>query len=229
MNIPADGGSLVGSRMGAGEPERGIPPSVEVGPYDVGTNVRDAIAVLDALSLDRVWLIGHSWGGHLAMHVAVARPERVRGLISISGRGAVPDGGMEAMIVELRKRYEQVYGPLTGPIRLEEGWGLRFSDPRAAPPWPGLAYSQAVLTEANNSVTEHYTRETLLRGLRHLKVPALFVHGRMDPLPVSVSVETAALMSTSTLEIIEDCGHFPWIEDPGVIGRFAGGLLVRNT
>ena len=36
--------------------QRGIPPSVEVGPYDVGTNVRDSIAVLDALSLDRVWL-----------------------------------------------------------------------------------------------------------------------------------------------------------------------------
>jgi len=35
-------------------------------------------------------------------------------------------------------------------------------------------------------------------------------------------------MSTSTLEIIEDCGHFPWIEYPGLIGRLAGGLLVRN-
>jgi pimeloyl-ACP methyl ester carboxylesterase len=78
-------------------------------------------------------------------------------------------------------------------------------------------------------VTEHYTRETLVRGLPHLKVPALFIHGRMDPLPVSVTVETAALMSASTLEIVENCGHFPWIEYPGLIGRLGGGLLARSA
>lgn len=86
--------------------QRGLPPSLEIGPYDVETNVQDAIAILDALALERVWLIGHSWGGHLAMQVAVAAPERVRGLIAINTLGAVADGGLSAMIAALRARYE---------------------------------------------------------------------------------------------------------------------------
>jgi pimeloyl-ACP methyl ester carboxylesterase len=182
--------------------QRGLPPSLEIGPHDIETNVQDAIAVLDALSLERMWLVGHSWGGHLAMHVAVAAPQRVRGLIAISPRGAVPDGGVQAMITVLRVRYELLYGRQPDAISLEEGWTLRFSDPRTAPAWPGISYSQAVLAEMDKSVTEHYERETFVRGLPTLEVPALFVHGRADPLPVSASEETAALMSTARLHVI---------------------------
>lgn len=86
--------------------QRGLPPSLETGPFDVETNVEDAIAVLDALALERVWLIGHSWGGHLAMHVAVAAPHRVRGLVLISPLGAVPDGGLAALSATVQARYE---------------------------------------------------------------------------------------------------------------------------
>jgi len=208
--------------------QRGLPPSLEAGPYDVETNVTDAIAVLDALDLERVWLVGHSWGGHLAMHVAVAVPERVLGLICINTRGAVPDGGIGAMVAAIRERYGVLYGRPPGVITLEEGWALRFSDPRAAPAFPGILSSRKVLDDVHKSVTEHYERETLVRGLPHLTAPTLFLHGRMDPLPLSASGESAALMPTALLHIIEDCGHFPWIEYPGVIGELVARELLKR-
>jgi proline iminopeptidase len=209
--------------------QRGLPPSLETGPYDVETSVDDAIAVLDALDLERAWLIGHSWGGHLALHVAVAVPHRVGGLVLIGAPGAYPDGGLADMLITLRARYESLYGRPFGPnVTLEEGWPLRFSDPRAAPPWPGIAFNRAVLREMIESFNQHYARRTLVNGLPHLDVPALFIHGRMDPLPVTTSEETAALMPGSNLHIIEKCGHFPWIEYPGAVGELVSRQLLKR-
>lgn len=48
--------------------QRGLEPSTLEGPRDVETHVADAIAILDQLGWERAWLIGRSWGGHLAMH-----------------------------------------------------------------------------------------------------------------------------------------------------------------
>ena len=39
--------------------------------------MEDVVAVLDALEIGRALVVGHSWGGHLAMHLAVAFPERL--------------------------------------------------------------------------------------------------------------------------------------------------------
>src|SRR5262245_31944648 len=73
--------------------QRGLPPSTLAQPYAIEAHVADALAVLDALDIERAWVIGHSWGGHLAMHLAAARPDRVLGLVAIDTLGAVPDGG----------------------------------------------------------------------------------------------------------------------------------------
>ena len=80
------GGSLIGLVKeldglvnGVLPQQRGLYPSTLEGPRDVETHVADEIALLDQLGWEKAWLIGHAWGGHLAMHIAVAHPERVTG------------------------------------------------------------------------------------------------------------------------------------------------------
>jgi pimeloyl-ACP methyl ester carboxylesterase len=41
--------------------------------------------VLDRLSTPKVWLLGHSMGGGIAMLVADRRPERIAGVINVEG------------------------------------------------------------------------------------------------------------------------------------------------
>ena len=75
----------VAAGMGAGSrvvryQQRGLTPSTLAGPFTVAQAVDDLIAVLDHLGAANGMLVGHSWGGHLAMHAACAHPERVSGL-----------------------------------------------------------------------------------------------------------------------------------------------------
>jgi len=71
--------------------QRGLAPSVVSGDISIEGHVADAVAVMDALGWDRPLVIGHSWGGHFALHLAVARPARIGGLVIIDALGAVGD------------------------------------------------------------------------------------------------------------------------------------------
>ena len=51
--------------------------------YATITHAADVAAVLDALDLDRVSLVGSSWGALIALAVAVAQPDRVRRLVLV--------------------------------------------------------------------------------------------------------------------------------------------------
>ncbi|MGI9003973.1 MAG: alpha/beta fold hydrolase [Pseudonocardia sp.] len=50
-------------------------------PWHLGQHVADALAVLDGLDLRRVAVLGHSFGGAIAVHLARAAPQRVRQLV----------------------------------------------------------------------------------------------------------------------------------------------------
>src|SRR5215218_6543847 len=67
--------------------QRGQQPSAAEGPYTVAADVGDARRVLDALDWQRAYLVGHSWGGHLALHVAQAMPERLLGVLAVDPLG----------------------------------------------------------------------------------------------------------------------------------------------
>jgi pimeloyl-ACP methyl ester carboxylesterase len=58
------------------------PPEVEA--YAVSALVGDVLAIVDALGVDRVDLVGHDWGAAVAWQTAARFPERVRSLLTIS-------------------------------------------------------------------------------------------------------------------------------------------------
>src|SRR5436190_6931997 len=71
--------------------QRGAPPSSVGPPYSIEAHVADALAVLDHFGISRAWANGHSWGGHLALHLAVAHPERLLGIVCIHALGVSAD------------------------------------------------------------------------------------------------------------------------------------------
>jgi len=222
--------------------QRGVEPSTLGPPYTVKSHTDDAIAVLDHLDLDGAWIIGHSWGGHLALHLLVTHPERVRGVIGVDPLGARADvfpvfgenlrrGLDEESIARIdeaeakRRRGEATEADLLERVRLL--WPQYFADPAAAPPLPdGLKIGLRCSTDTDASIDEHFGRGTLERGLpRAPHRPVLFVHADRDPLALRGVTETAALISDARVEVIEGCGHFPWMERPGEVERAVRAFL----
>lgn len=223
--------------------QRGLTPSLIEGPRGVDTHVADAVAVLDALGWDRVWLVGHSWGGHLAMHVAIAHPERLLGLIVLDGLGAVGDGGMSelgpnltaALPEEDRARVEELdsrddRGEATEAERLEQMrlvWPYYFGDPGAAPPMPAFRMDPTAI-ETWASIVDHFERRTLELGLPAVTMPVLITHGERSPVPPAEAERTAALMPDARLAIHAGRGHFPWLEEPGIVRGLIAGFVTDS-
>lgn len=220
--------------------QRGLPPTTVEEPYSVETSVADALAVLDGLRIDRAWAVGHSWGAHLAMHLAVAAPDRVLGLVAIDALGAIPDGGeadlernlterlpadVAAQVDELDARLLRGEGtPEDGLEMMRLVWPFYFGDPGRSGPMPEVEMNPEAYTDTWISVREHFEQATLERGLPRLDLPALFVAGGASPIPAERSRESAALVRGARLEVLDGLGHMPWMERPGSIRRAVAAL-----
>ena len=224
--------------------QRGLPPSMEDGPFSVATHIDDVKAVMDALNWGKAYLVGHSWGGHLALHVAATLPQRLIGLLAIDPAGGVGDGGMgiyEATLTERvppanRARLEELdrldkKGELT-PADAQEGFALMwpgyFADPNAAPPALGIhEISLPAMSGGFESMAENLP--TLEKALSGIAVPAGFVAAEAGPMPVEVASQaTADRMPNAWVEVIPNAGHFVWLEAPGAV-RKALDRLVRSS
>ena len=222
-------------------PQRGLEPSTTSGPFSIEQHVADAIAVLDAAGADRAYVIGHSWGGHLAMHLAARHQDRLLGLVLVDPLGAVPDGGLsdlgailvERMSPQLAARAQALQErSQAGEATIEdvlEGlaviWPGYFAAPDKAPPVPPLRISQECFAGTFASIQSHFEDKTLERLLPALAVPSVFVLGAASPIPPRHGVASAALIPDARHIIEDDCGHFPWLERPGVVRRALEGIL----
>ena len=109
-------------------------------------------------------LVGHSWGGHLALHVAEAMPERLLGVLastcsarsatdagrsstrrSSAGRGARASGRGE--LDEL-----VTAGRRLGARGMRLVWPAYFADPGRAPPMPEVRFSSERSAEMGRSI-----------------------------------------------------------------------------
>ena len=222
--------------------QRGTPPSTGGPPFSIEAHMADALAVLDAFEIPRAWLVGHSWGGHLALHLAISHPERLLGVICIDPLSAYGDvfaeqdaGLRRGLPAETIARLDEIEARRRAAEVTEEElverfavlWPQFFADPdnRLAPS-PVTRVGVEASIGVNRSLAEHFERQTLVHGLPHVRLPALFVHGELDPAPSRSSVATAALIPGARVEVIPDCGHFPWLERPGEIARIVASTVT---
>ena len=217
--------------------QRGVPPSVESPPLTVAQHVRDAITVLDYLEVSRAWLIGHSFGGYLCLEIANAHPDRVAGIISICGVGAIGDGGMSSMdsrsirqlrwVDKLRLTITHWRHRLSRRTDRRNALWLAmsdiiqhsyFADPAKMLEVTDTRFSESAFDATVASFEERASSGALERVLPSITIPTLFVSGDSDPLRLSESGEpTAARMPNAALATVPHAGHLPWIEQPGSV------------
>ncbi len=221
--------------------QRGQEPSAAERPYTVATDVEDARRVLDALGWNRAYVVGHSWGGHLALHVAEAMPERLLGVLAVDPLGPVGDGRWPEFDEEILRRTPEsvrarareidelaTAGAADDELALEGMrlvWPAYFAEPERAPPMPELRIASERSAEMVPSILAELP--ALEAGLPQIRVPVGFVHGSGSPMPLGASRDGAERIPGAWLEVVEGAGHFVWVEAPGAV-RAALRRLTAN-
>jgi len=161
--------------------------------YDFQTITGDLQAFIEALSLERPALVGHSWGANVALQFAAERPDAVSWLALVDGGfleiSAFPDMTWERTL-------EMMSPPPLAGLKLETFL-------QGARNWPGLGsvwnddVQEIVLAnfriDEDETIHPHLSRENHLKILRslweqkpsalwpHLRCPALLIPAASDP------------------------------------------------
>ena len=223
--------------------QRGLAPSASEGPFTVATEVGDARRVLDALGWDKAYVVGHSWGGHLALHVAEALPERVFGVLAVDPLGSVGDGRWPEFDEEIfRRTPEEVRarareldeltakGAADDEMALEQMrivWPAYFADPEQAPPMPELRIAGQCTAQMGRSILAQLP--ALEAGLPRIQVPVGFVHGSRSPMPVAAATDAADRIPDAWVEVVDGAGHFVWVEAPGAVRASLRRLTAESS
>ena len=207
-----------------------------VGDYSLGAYAVSLRDILIALGHRRATVVGHSLGGGIAMQFAYEYPVFCERMVVVSS------GGLGREVHPLLRAATLPGAELVLPLIASErvlgfggalGGALARVGLRAGPDIAEMARGYASLADAEarsaflhtvRAVIDHNGQRVSAMDRLYLSsmLPSLIVWGRHDPLIPAVHGETAhEEMPGSRLEIFEEAGHFPHLDDPI---RFAGVL-----
>ena len=201
-------------QRGHGESEWAEPPA-----YGTEDFAADLLEVMDRLGWARMTVLGHSMGGHNAMTFAAWHPERVRALVIIDSRPAIPPERLEFMHARGRRL------PRAHPSEEAAVKAFRllpretFADPAF------LAHlARAGMTRRNGGWAWRFDPAT--HGSRapvdawpllpRITAPTLIVRGGLSPvLPAEMAERLRTSVPNSTLVTIPDAYHHLTLDRPG--------------
>jgi pimeloyl-ACP methyl ester carboxylesterase len=209
---------------------RGYPPSdvpEDPAAYSQTRAVADAIAVLDALGIERAHVVGLSMGGFATLHLGLRHPDRARSLVvAACGYGAQPerqsafkeesgviaDAFAAEGAAEVAKRYA------VGPARVQ----FQNKDPRG---WAEFAAQLAEHSSQGSALTMRGVQAArpslydLTDDLRALTVPTLVIAGDEDEGCLEPSLMLKRTIPAAGLALLPKTGHTCNLEEPELFDR----------
>ena len=201
------------------------------GSADVATDLWGAAsAVADAVG--PAVYVGYSMGGRVLLHLALARPEVVQGMVLVSTTAGIDDAderaarraGDEALAdrVEAEGVEAFVRWWLTLPLFATLPPEAAAIDARLGGSAAGLASSLRLAGTG--------TQDPLWDRLAAVEVPALVVAGALDVAYVGRARRLAgALGGVTTLRVLDGCGHACHLERPGAFAALLLAWLADHT
>jgi proline iminopeptidase len=196
------------------------------------THVEDFTAVLAELESGPLSIVGYSWGAMLTMLYAIEANAGRAG--AVPTRMVLIDPG--PITRAWRREFEDEFArrqnsPAIAALRAElAASGLRerdaeaykqrtfelsvagyFADPHKARDLTPFRVTGRVQQSVWESMGEEFDLRPSLSALR---IPALVIHGRQDPIPLDSSESVASSLGAER-RWLDDCGHVPYVEQPG--------------
>jgi pimeloyl-ACP methyl ester carboxylesterase len=213
-----------------------------MGDYSLGAHAATLRDLLNRLDIDRVTLVGHSFGGGIAMQFCYLFPERVERLVLVSSGGlgrsvspllraaTVPGAGWVLPVIAsgwVRGRVEAV-----GRVLTSRGWrassdtteiwrgftSLADADSRRA----FLATTRSVIDPGGQTVSAHDHLPLAI------EIPTLVVWGTRDRMIPAWHASTAhQVITDSRVVLFEGAGHFPHLDQPERFAQLLADFIKR--
>jgi proline iminopeptidase len=220
--------------------------SDEYHPVTIDTHVIDLDAIVKEFGIDAPSIVAYSFGAMIALYyclesqksTAIRKPARLAMMDPAPLRrdwrkmfedeftrrqnGDVIRGMREALVASgLRDTDPAGYRQRTFELAVA-GY---FADPQKARDLTPFRITGRVQKSVWDSIGDDYD---LLGRLSPMGFPTLFVHGRDDPIPVASSIEGARAMNAQ-LVLLDDCGHVPYVEQPGQLFAALDEFLTASN
>jgi pimeloyl-ACP methyl ester carboxylesterase len=197
--------------------------------YSVGGYANGMRDLLTVLGVDKVTVVGHSFGGGVAMQFAYQFPERTERMVLVAPGGLGPEVTPAIRAVTL-PGFHQVMGVVTLPgVRHVTKAGLRalattglsrtrdldevaeivdsFKDPRAR---KAIRHVVSAVVDWRGQIVTMVDRAYLTQAM-----PMCVIWGTEDTvIPVKHAAVAAEFAPSATVEVIPNAGHFPHKDHP---------------
>jgi len=192
--------------------------------------VNDIEAIREHLKLEQIKVIGHSWGGMLAMEYASRRPDNIKSLILLNPGG--PTGKFftyygDNIYMRLHKEDikeadmlnssgKSTFSAIFPGYFFDREKGLEAKNKIDFDSWfgqpggiMGIAFSNYISSQSQR-----------VNNLKKYKGKISIILGRQDPIGASTVFEIKNILPQSEINFIEKCGHFPWLENENQVSEF---------
>ncbi|KQY58873.1 hypothetical protein ASD11_04380 [Aeromicrobium sp. Root495] len=211
--------------------------------YSLGAYANGMRDLITILGIDKVTVVGHSFGGGVAMQFAYQFPDRVERIVLVSTGGlgrevtpairmlTLPGAGTAISVATMRPWRGLVASTMRGLART--GWKTTrdldevadiyesFADPAARKAVQRL--TSHVLNWRGQFVT--MTDRTYLASI----VPVMVVWGVDDRVIPVAHAEIARRQAMSDVHVLADSGHFPHRDHPEVFVSLVSDFVADNA
>lgn len=208
----------------------------------ISNHIADLEAVRTHFKLDKMTLLGNSWGGMLISFYAVAHPDRIERMVLHNPGEPTRELMMEAVDeigARIASRYKgeeaRRFAFISNPSNL-----MKSKDPRSmCREWfamlaPTYVFKNESLANFKGDVcagSEEAIKQqqfvnmqiwqslgdfNLLPKIGLVKAPVLVIHGEIDPIPVGSSEAWASGYPNARLLLIKESGHISHVEQPAI-------------
>lgn len=190
------------------------------------------LRLMDALNIEKAWLMGSSLGGWIALQLALDHPERIYGVISIG------TGGAKQIDKPKAAPTAKPQNTLSEALIKQDLQKNICNDAMVCDTLVRLRYQAALKEQAGG------LRPTLLaardrdrihfaldfEGLAKLTLPVLLIHGVNDKVvPLSRSLELLNVMPSADAHFYSQAGHWPHIGKAREFNELVNSYIQHNS
>ncbi|GAA1713464.1 alpha/beta fold hydrolase [Propioniferax innocua] len=195
--------------------------------YGIRAWVEHAIRVLDALGIEKTWIVGNSLGGWVGLQLAIDHPERLHGVVSMGTGGAQLTGALKShsnpvLTPEgIRETLEKFV--VDKSLITDELVRLRFESAQNDTASDRLKQVVAARDRDRNEFPLDFD------ALAKLEMPVLLIHGMQDV--VITPSRTWDLLQTiphADAHIFNQCGHWSQVEKAEEFNKVVGLYLKER-